>query len=71
MEIVVWQAIPCKQAYPHAPLFVPSMGYAGVFGHKGITITSIDLFHNIFPLAENSPTTVNWLMSYNNQLPIV
>ena len=43
MEIVVWQAIPCKQAYPHAPLCVPSMGSAGVFGHKGITITSITL----------------------------
>ena len=43
MEIVVWQAIPCKQAYPHAPLCVPSMGSAGVFWHKGITITSITL----------------------------
>ena len=42
MEIVVWRAIPCKQAYPHAPLCVPSMGSAGVFGHKEITITSID-----------------------------
>ena len=44
MEIVVWQAIPCKEAYPHAPLCVPSMGSsmgsAGVFGHKGIKITS-------------------------------
>ena len=24
MEIVVWQAIPCKQAYPHSPLIVCS-----------------------------------------------
>ena len=36
MEIVVWQAIPCKQAYPNAPLCVPSMGSAGVFGHQGM-----------------------------------
>ena len=46
MEIVVWQAIPCKQAYPLAPLCVPSIGSAAVFGHqacKGITITSITL----------------------------
>ena len=32
-EIIVWQAIPCKQAHPHAPLCVPSVGSAGVFGH--------------------------------------
>ena len=32
---------------------------------------AIDLFHNIFPLADSSPNTVNKLISYNNQLPIV
>ena len=41
MEIVVWQAIPCEQAYPNAPLCVPSMWSAGVFGHQGMTIISI------------------------------
>ena len=43
MEIAVWQAISWKQTYPHAPLCVPSMGSAGVFGHEGLTITSITL----------------------------
>ena len=37
MEIVVWQAIPCEQAYPNAPLCVPSMWSVGVFGHQGMT----------------------------------
>ena len=31
----------------------------------------IDLFHNIFPLADSSPNSLNELMSYNNQLPVV
>ena len=29
-----------KKAYPHAPLDVPSMGSAGVFGHESLIITS-------------------------------
>ena len=32
---------------------------------------TIDLFHNIFTLAVSSPNTVNWLMSYIKQLPVV
>ena len=45
MEIAVWQAVTAmiKQAYPHAPLCIPSMGSADVFGHEGLTISSITL----------------------------
>ena len=35
------------------------------------TRLTIDLFHKNFPLADSSPNTVTWLMSYNNQLPVV
>ena len=43
MEIAVWQAMAAmiKQAYPHAPLCTPSMGSAEVYGHEGLTISSI------------------------------
>ena len=36
------------RVYPHVPLCVPSMESAGVFGHKGLTITSIT-FNSLFP----------------------
>ena len=50
MEIAVWQATPwglqwLSKQCPHAPLCVPSMGSAGVFGHEGLTITSITLIY--------------------------
>ena len=73
MEIVVWRAIPCKQAYPHAPLCVPSMGSAGVFGHKEITITSITLryfqcFNSLVMKSWWPRKIINLLVPYNATL---
>ena len=38
---------------------------------KHVSKDPIDLFHNNFSLADSSPNTVNYLMSYDNQLPVV
>ena len=58
-------------AWQHQAITRPNVGQSSV-GFFCILFMAIDLFHDdFFPLAVSSPNTVNYLVSYNNQLQVV